>query len=305
MKHDFALSLLRDLNIAVLTRNAPESYSIYGTPPDFYLELFPSDDPQQPCAAPWKHSSMLSYFLHEAEDFFTRESTGKINSGIWQEGSLNGTNDALAATAAYADGTQVLLIRRLGDDFADRVSILQRARDNLLEQRRLRKDLIFYQQKSSIDALTSLYNRGTFMELFSLQLQGQLRQGYDISLLLFDVDDFKQINDVFGHQAGDTVLQDIGRILLSSIRKADFAGRYGGEEFIILAPYTTVIQAGILADKLRRSIEEHVFPGLRPVTVSIGCTSCRPGDDINEIVGRADAALYDAKRNGKNVIRFR
>jgi diguanylate cyclase (GGDEF)-like protein len=305
MQENFALSLLRELNVAVLLRNAPETYAVYGTPPSFYQDLFPSDDPQTPCAAPWKHSSMMEYFMQEAEDFFRQESSGKIHSGIWQEGSLNGTNDALVATAAYVDGAQVLLIRCLGNDFVDRVSILQKARDNLLEQRKLRKDLVFYQQKSTLDTLTSLYNRGTFMELFSLQLHGQLRQGFDIALLMFDVDDFKQVNDIYGHQAGDIVLQTIGRILLSSIRKVDIAGRYGGEEFIVFAPYTSITQAGILADKLRRNIEKHVFPDIRPVTVSIGCTACRPGDAIDAIINRADAALYEAKRSGKNVVRFR
>ncbi len=305
MRQNLATALLCELDVAILLRNAPLSYSFYGEPPAFYSSLFPSSDPKEPSAAPWEHSPMMEYFLQEAEDFFTSQTSGRISSGIWQEGSLNDTNYALISTALFVDDAQVLLIRCLADDYMDRTSILQKARENLLEQRKLRGTLQFYQQKSSMDSLTSLYNRATFLDILAVQLTEQAAQGFDLSLLMLDIDDFKQVNDTYGHQAGDTVLRDLGKILHSSLREVDVAGRYGGEEFIVLAPYTSQAQAEILAGKLARNIAGHVFTGLPSVTVSIGYAVCAPGEDADKLIKRADMALYDAKHAGKNSVRFR
>ena len=118
--------------------------------------------------------------------------------------------------------------------------------------------------------------------------------------MMIDIDNFKEINDTFGHQTGDDVLASLGRIIREEAREADICCRYGGEEFAVIMPLTDANSAGALAERLRVRVAQSSFDG-RSVTVSIGVASC--GEKIRtpqELVKKADSALYDAKRSGKN-----
>jgi diguanylate cyclase (GGDEF)-like protein len=154
------------------------------------------------------------------------------------------------------------------------------------------------------DSLTGLYLRGVFD--FSLERLIKEHQRYkkSISLLMLDIDDFKKVNDTFGHQAGDNVLRTIGKIILSRIRKADFPARYGGEELAVILPETSSDSAVLLAEKLRLHISKHFVEGETPVTVSIGVSSASESDSTTatQLIRQADKALYTAKRAGKNKI---
>jgi len=121
------------------------------------------------------------------------------------------------------------------------------------------------------------------------------------SVIMADIDNFKKINDTFGHQAGDRVLKELGTVLKENLRKDDFVGRYGGEEFMIVLPKTDKGTAALVAEKLRRIVESRTFnfPGKR-VTVSFGVADCREGETVKEVVELADERLYKAKRLGKN-----
>ena len=153
---------------------------------------------------------------------------------------------------------------------------------------------------SNTDSLTGLANRQKLSSALAEAMMDSHRYERPFSLLLLDVDNFKRVNDTFGHLAGDAVLQALSAITQRALRPGDIAGRWGGEEFLVLLPDTSAAEALELADKLRRSLGEHDFAdGLR-CTVSIGVAEMRREDTVDNIIHRADTALYSAKNAGKN-----
>ncbi|MHB8742734.1 MAG: GGDEF domain-containing protein [Sulfuricaulis sp.] len=163
------------------------------------------------------------------------------------------------------------------------------------------------QRQSVTDALTGLYNRRYFEDVLATELALAIRHGEHNSLLMIDIDHFKQINDTHGHHAGDQVLVEIADVLASKLRKTDMLCRLGGEEFILLCRRVNKEESMIVAEKIRRSIETHYFTadsGVRiAVTVSIGVATL-PGDCATETVDayvhHADLALYRSKALGRN-----
>lgn len=156
------------------------------------------------------------------------------------------------------------------------------------------------------DELTGLSNRSHFFEKMDKEMKRCRRHGIPMTLLLIDIDDFKGVNDTYGHVAGDEVLRGIAPILVASVRDNDVVGRYGGEEFIVYLVHTDSEAASVPAERIRESVASSVFTfsdGTYRVTASIGVASF-PGKDETEnrvdFIKRADAALYEAKRNGKN-----
>ena len=153
---------------------------------------------------------------------------------------------------------------------------------------------------SEEDYLTKLYNRRKTHEAIENEIVRSKRYNSPFSLILLDIDDFKNINDSFGHNVGDEVLVRFSSIIRHTIRESDIAGRWGGEEFLVVCPETTVDGAKSLAEKLRNSVENSVFKGAGNITASIGVTGIHHGDSVNRIINRADKALYSAKQTGKN-----
>ena len=151
------------------------------------------------------------------------------------------------------------------------------------------------------DSLTGLYNRGVIAEILSKETEAFKRSGVPMCILLVDVDHFKSINDTYGHSTGDMVLRTIARILSRNLRSGDSAGRWGGEEFLVILPGTT-LDGGLnvakrLLSEIRRETETSI--GIT-VTVSIGVACLEGGDDPEGLVDKADKALYEAKRRGRN-----
>ena len=124
-----------------------------------------------------------------------------------------------------------------------------------------------------------------------------------VSLLLLDIDSFKLINDEHGHAAGDAVLTGLSALLAEQLRVSDELGRWGGEEFLLLAPGTTLPAATELAERIRAAVAQAAFPHGRTVTVSIGVAQAGVGETPEQWVARADLALYEAKRAGRNRVR--
>lgn len=150
------------------------------------------------------------------------------------------------------------------------------------------------------DSLTGLYNRLKLEEVLDYEALRAARSGQPFSVVLIDVDNFKQVNDQHGHQTGDRLLIEVSGILRASTRATDFAGRWGGEEFLIVCPATDADGARQLSENLRQAIEKHRFPVIERKTASFGVACFRQGDTVSEIVSRADAALYAAKAGGRN-----
>jgi diguanylate cyclase (GGDEF)-like protein len=163
-----------------------------------------------------------------------------------------------------------------------------------------------FQVMSITDPLTGLHNRRYLEARLAEELSRSKRYDYPLSFMMIDIDDFKHYNDRNGHQAGDRALEITAQCLRSALRKVDVASRYGGEEFSILLPQTNLQEAGVIADRIRRKINDTSFEHgksqpLAAVTVSIGLSAFSPAlDSAEAIVRAADRALYHAKSHGKN-----
>jgi len=154
---------------------------------------------------------------------------------------------------------------------------------------------------SITDKLTGLYNRQkTDIMLVQEHKKVKRYSGYHCALLMIDVDNFKSINDTAGHQAGDSVLQTLARIMKENLRDTDILGRWGGEEFIAILSHTTEDEAMMVAENFRRKIEEFSFGLGHNVTISIGVGEFIADESVHECVGRVDGALYEAKESGRN-----
>jgi diguanylate cyclase (GGDEF)-like protein len=160
-----------------------------------------------------------------------------------------------------------------------------------------------YEKLASTDALTGLYNRYKFTELFLSSYTAMTQRDNDLSLVLLDLDDFKKVNDTFGHNAGDRTLVQVAHTLLRTLRNIDIVCRWGGEEFIILLPSVNLQNALDITQKIRLSIEELNIDGVGHITASIGVTQIVEGEDMQDAIGRADKALYLAKDSGKNCVK--
>ncbi len=167
-----------------------------------------------------------------------------------------------------------------------------------------------FQLMSITDPLTGLLNRRYLEERLSEELNRSQRYNYSMSCLMIDIDDFKNYNDQNGHQAGDVALRITAHALKATLRSADVACRYGGEEFCVLLPQTTLTEAGVIAERMRQRVTETDYPygksqPLGTVSVSIGISTFAKHIDTPErVIAAADRALYNAKHQGKNRIQF-
>jgi diguanylate cyclase (GGDEF)-like protein len=150
------------------------------------------------------------------------------------------------------------------------------------------------------DALTNIFNRRYFNKYLDLELAKAERYNRDFSIIIFDIDKFKRVNDNYGHDVGDSVLKELAQLVEKNIRKSDTLFRIGGEEFTIIASEAKVDEALILSEKIRKIIEKHDFKYVKEIRVSLGITQFYPGDNTDLIIKRADTALYKAKDNGRN-----
>ncbi len=157
------------------------------------------------------------------------------------------------------------------------------------------------------DGLTKLYINRHFKTLLENEIRRCARYKHNISLIMLDIDDFKQINDTYGHITGDQILREVGNQINTGIRKIDIAARYGGEEFVILLPETTSEGAAIIAERLRKNIEKINIKTndgkFVQTSVSIGISQFpKDADNMQDLIDMADKALYHSKKNGKNLV---
>ncbi|MCO4754220.1 MAG: GGDEF domain-containing protein [Bacteriovoracaceae bacterium] len=165
------------------------------------------------------------------------------------------------------------------------------------------------QEEANTDGLTRCYNKMYFNNKLDLEVKKSKLTGTPLSLIIFDLDHFKHLNDNYGHDAGDYVLKEKAQLLRDNgIRKQDVFARYGGEEFVVLLPNTNLKQAFEIAERLRKLVENHefVYEGQRlPVTASIGVADYRQGVNTGtDLFKRADSAVYKSKEGGRNQVNF-
>lgn len=180
----------------------------------------------------------------------------------------------------------------------------------VLNERNLNQERIQMLEKlkklSITDGLTQLFNSRHFYNQIKGEIERFNRYGYKLSLLLLDIDNFKDFNDTYGHLEGDKILLRLGRIIKSCLRKMDTAYRYGGEEFTIILPGTHGEEARTVAERLRTAVATEGFTGGRnsglKITISIGVTQYRQEEGIASFVQRADKAMYQSKQTGRNKV---
>jgi len=207
--------------------------------------------------------------------------------------SMNGASD-------YRDG-----IAAGADDFLSKPFNIDHLKARLLAAERILALHEQLREQAFRDRLTGLLNRGAIMDTLERKVQVSAREESGLAVYLIDIDHFKRVNDTFGHAAGDAVLQESARRLQASLRPSDCLGRYGGEEFLLVAPCENVEHARDIGERLRRKVAAHPIRTGEveiAVTVSVGLVGTRVQSQTvaTELIGIADKALYAAKDGGRN-----
>lgn len=242
--------------------------------------------------------------------------TNGLRSAIVEDGAGDERiRQEMVAVGKVMQGNSLEDIRaRLGEtiDLVSRVTMARQTRyeeqlQSMAENvRSLRADLLAVREKVNMDALTRLHNRGAFDEVLSKQVEYSFLSGQTSSLIILDLDYFKQINDTFGHQAGDLVLQVVANAIVRTFpRRSDFIARFGGEEFAVILSDAETADLGAIGDRLIeavRALRIDYQGNILQITCSIGLTVCRPDDSPETVLNRADRALYHAKQAGRDRI---
>jgi diguanylate cyclase (GGDEF)-like protein/PAS domain S-box-containing protein len=207
---------------------------------------------------------------------------------------------ALEVTALHKDGTEFpvevsLSTLKLGNAFHSVGLVKDITRRKMMEEK--------LQNMANTDQLTGAYNRHKFLEFLDHEISRVKRTNSPLSLVMFDIDHFKWINDTYGHGTGDETLRELVRITGENLRDVDILTRWGGEEFIVLTPDTDKLSASVLAERLRRTVEEHDFPGAGPVTISLGIVQYAGNEAVEDLINRVDERMYLAKRSGRNRVK--
>lgn len=187
-------------------------------------------------------------------------------------------------------------------DTSHEVSVIAHSLSRLME--RIQETITLLEWTSRTDPLTRISNRLHLDSVLEQEMKASAKTGSPLSVLIFDLDHFKMVNDDFGHQAGDNVLRRTAEILKSLV-PVGFVGRWGGEEFLAVLPGAGEEEATEFGERIREAVENEPFPIGRRVTISAGVTEMIPGDTPGSLVGRADKGLYEAKETGRNRVVLR
>ncbi len=271
-------------------------------------------------------ASFVSEFLLDLASMIFQVASGKTG----QRAHAGGKNELSVLARAY--NTMAAFLERTRAELSERLEILERQKVRLEEQTRelaaLQEEL--YQKQAElvkknqmlqemlvVDQLTGLYNRHAFLEMTRAEIKRSFRYREPLVLALIDIDYFKTINDTYGHSVGDQVLCEVAKVFKNTVRHSDLAGRYGGDELILLAPNTNLTSGCFLAERIRENVSEHqveIGGRLTGVTVSVGLASLDstrfPSSEkikdaeveviLGELLERADRGLYLAKNRGRN-----
>lgn len=263
-------------------------------------------------------SRLLGYSFHEIKDLFIHEVVYKqqldgtlyraaenpLYIAITSGDSYNGEG-AFTGKSGFLMAVMIACRPVLKDDVLDGAVIAFR---DITEQKQYLQSLEtinkLLETQATTDALTGICNRIKLNRSLTMETARSERYQSPLSLILFDIDHFKKVNDTYGHSAGDNVLKRLAKLVETNIRGTDIFARWGGEEFLILAPGLSMFEAVKLAEKLRNKIEEFDFEYPPKITSSFGVASYQKGDSSTLLINRADAALYLAKESGRNQVQY-
>ncbi len=194
------------------------------------------------------------------------------------------------------------------EDALNKISQLNQELDNKSREltkknRELKKAKARVEKVMRTDKLTKLANRRAFMEFLKKTLAQSRRYDNNLTIIMLDLDNFKEINDSYGHPVGDQVLRKVGDILAENVREGDMAARFGGDEFIILMPQTAAAEAVNMAHRIRKKVKSINLSAVKkPPTLSLGITEFKGEESAEDLLNRADKAMYEAKQAGKDKI---
>jgi diguanylate cyclase (GGDEF)-like protein/PAS domain S-box-containing protein len=245
----------------------------------------------------------LDYLSEEDRMFYQKEDTEMLQRGKTRHHIFDylykrkKVHTCLYWTSGFVQENGVRGLIGVIVDINEQADVIHRLRDKLQSVNAEKKSIA---EKTKIDPLTRVFTRGTFDEALKTFTSSAGVEGV-FSCIMFDIDHFKQVNDVFGHIAGDAVLREVAAALKTCARKRDLVCRYGGEEFVFLLPGYSLDTAKKVAERARRRVLKTVHaPDGQCVTVSAGCSEYVLGESALRVVQRADKALYEAKESGRN-----
>ena len=255
---------------------------------DKFLEFYTSKDISD---FKIKYSSIDCTFIKN-EGFFSVDTKIDLH---WTDMMINSeeNNNLILLSEQKTDNIKAFIVSISRSKTENIICSFSEVTNISLEKRKLEKR-VFY------DELTKIYNRAKFNDFLNSEFPFFKRQNLDLSIVMFDIDFFKEINDNFGHDVGDEVLKYLSEIVSTRLRESDIFARWGGEEFIILLKACSKEDACSFAQNLRSNIEEAIFPNEIKMTCSFGVTTILPEDSIKTFLKRVDELLYLSKRNGRN-----
>jgi diguanylate cyclase len=258
-----------------------------------------------------KHTERIRSLAQQIEQAMTGVlgTLGHAGEGVRHYGETLGhtARDLLSESPIESVRSIIMQVMDETRDMIERSNLLERQLTQTTEEiGELRKQVEDASREAQTDALTGIGNRKSFDLRLKHCMQEAMEQGSELTLLLMDIDHFKNFNDTYGHQFGDLVLKLVAKTMVEGIKGRDQAARYGGEEFAILLPNTSLDDAAIVAEHLRETIGRKAIinrdtrQNLGAVTISVGVSAYRLGEPPYVFIERADAALYRAKQSGRN-----
>ena len=202
-------------------------------------------------------------------------------------------------------GHGIMWLVGLAGLYAGYKGLTRRTEERDLAEEELKRVNALLKSQATTDSLTGICNRRNLLELLQADIQESKRYGMPLALIFFDIDHFKLINDTYGHEAGDSVLQELTAIVNAIIRQTDVFARFGGEEFVLVVHDNDLRTGFELAEKIRSRVEQHGFQQTGTVTCSFGVAQFYPDDTMESLIKRGDSAMYAAKKAGGNRVETR
>lgn len=236
------------------------------------------------------------------------DSSGVVHQGLIAVVDVEGETRTLSGTV-FCDGDRLLVVagydidefERISDSLLDLNAQLDSTQRDLVRiNRELARREAVIREISLTDALTGVGNRRFLDDRLAAESERGRRYGTALALFMLDIDHFKRVNDTFGHEAGDRVLEETGALLRRHLRQSDCAARLGGEEFVVLMPGSSLADATAVAERLRAELAAQIRSDPSSITASFGVASLRADESGSDLLARADAALYRAKNAGRN-----
>ena len=283
--HSFVKSILDSQHDMIILTDGHDLKSVNKTVLDFFnyktMDSFLKE-----------HDCICDYFIEE-EGFLAKE----MEDQTWLEYLLANSEDKHKVKMFDYREQEERIFKLELKQYKDSTSYIVTLHD-ITQEELIKSEL---ERGAHYDTLTKIYNRNRFDYFLEKELSRSARYGSKFSLIMFDIDHFKEVNDTYGHDVGDNILRELVKIIQNEIRDSDIFARWGGEEFMIIAS-TDVTSTEQFAQKLRRSIEFSEFSEVEKITCSFGVSAYREGDDAKSIVKRCDEMLYAAKHAGRNCV---